>query len=176
MTTLLRPDADRFDDWVEMLADYEEPVPPGSGLWLVEGDAARERFEAHVAKSRLYADADAVLPEDKVHADQYWVADDAGVLVGFLQLRHTLNDFLLHGGGHIGYSVRVSRRREGHASRALGLALVRSRELGLDRVLLVCDDDNLASATTIESQGGVLEDVRPSHDGKGLNRRYWIDL
>jgi len=175
MTALIRPDADRFEEWAEMLADYEEPVPPGSGLWLVDGDAARERFEAHVAKSRLYADADAVLPEDKVHADQYWIADDAGVLVGFLQLRHMLNDFLLHQGGHIGYSVRVSRRREGHASRALGLALDRCRDLGIERVLVTCDDDNLPSAKTIESQGGVLEDTRIADDGH-LVRRYWISL
>ena len=65
--------------------------------------------------------------------------------------------------------MRPSRRGEGHASRALGLALHRSVELGLDRVLVTCDEENRPSARTIERNGGVLEDVRNG------TRRYWID-
>ena len=90
-------------------------------------------------------------------------------VVGFLALRHSLNAWLLEEGGHIGYSVRPSRRGQGHASRALALAVRRSAELGLDRVLVTCDEDNVASARTIERNGGVYEDTR---NGK---RRYWID-
>ena len=89
-------------------------------------------------------------------------------MVGFLALRHALTAWLLEEGGHIGYSVRPSRRGQGHATRALGLAVRRSAELGLDRVLLTCDEDNVASARTIERNGGVYEDTR---NGK---RRYWI--
>jgi predicted acetyltransferase len=92
------------------------------------------------------------------------------VVIGFLQLRHTLNDYLMEEGGHIGYSIRPTYRRRGHATHGLGLALDRARELGLDRVLVTCDGDNLISAKTIESQGGVLEDIRTD------KRRYWITL
>ena len=81
-------------------------------------------------------------------------------MVGFLAFRHELNAFLLEEGGHIGYAVRPARRREGHATRALGLAVRRAAELGLDRVLVTCDDDNVPSAATIIGNGGVLEDVR----------------
>lgn len=102
-------------------------------------------------------------PPTNVHALGYrdWV--------GFLAIRHRLNDFLLELGGHIGYSVRPSRRREGHAGAALALAVREARDhLDLRHVLVTCDEDNVASLRTIESTGGILEDTR---QGK---RRYWI--
>jgi predicted acetyltransferase len=112
--------------------------------------------------------------DETVPSHYFWVVDSepgepAGALVGFLAFRHRLSAWLLEQGGHVGYSVRPSRRREGHASRALALAVSREAPLlGLDRVLVTCDTDNLASARTIEACGGELEDVRA---GK---RRYWL--
>jgi predicted acetyltransferase len=113
------------------------------------------------------ADPEATRPEGIVLCDYLWITDGSEV-VGFLALRHELTPWLLEEGGHIGYSVRPSRRREGHASRALDLALIRAKGLGLERVLLTCDEDNLGSRRTIENAGGVYEDSR-----KG-KRRYWI--
>ncbi|MFI6801116.1 GNAT family N-acetyltransferase [Streptosporangium canum] len=49
-----------------------------------------------------------------------------------------------------------------------------ARMLGLDRVLIVCGVDNLASAKTIERHGGVLEDVRDA--GHSTVQRYWIKI
>ena len=56
------------------------------------------------------------LPEDRVHCDYYWITDGIGPdeeVVGFLALRHSLTAWLLEEGGHIGYSVRPSRRARG---------------------------------------------------------------
>lgn len=98
-----------------------------------------------------------------------------GRLVGMINIRHILNDFLLNFGGHIGYSVRASERRKGYAGEMLRQALAYCREeLALDKVLVTCDKDNEASRRTILSQGGVLEDERPE-DG-GITQRYWIAL
>lgn len=97
-----------------------------------------------------------------------------GALVGMIDIRHRLNDFLLAFGGHIGYSVRPSRRRRGYATRMLAAALEVCRELGLSRVMIACDSENAASARTIERCGGVMENEVPE-DGR-LTRRYWIDL
>lgn len=169
MTSLIRPDALRYDEWAQMLREFDDEVPHGSGQWEVTSGISRAGFAEHLTISARLADTTAEPPGAKVHCDQFWVTD-GDALVGFLQLRHRLNDLLYERGGHIGYSIRPSRRREGHASAALHLSLDRARELGLDRVLVTCDDDNLASAATIESQGGKIEDVR---HGK---RRYWIDL
>jgi len=61
------------------------------------------------------------------------------------------------------------------ATAALRLALEQAKSLGLPRVLVTCKDGNIASARTIERNGGVLEDVREA-PGHGSVRRYWIQL
>lgn len=102
------------------------------------------------------------------------LAWDGDHLVGMIDIRHRLNDFLLSFGGHIGYSVRKSCRRQGYATQMLHLALDECRKLGLDRVLVTCDKANLASARTIVKNGGVLENEIP--EGDAVTQRYWIDL
>ncbi len=95
-------------------------------------------------------------------------------LVGRVSIRHELNDFLASLGGHIGYCVRPAHRGQGIAGEILRQGLIVARAEGIDRVLVTCDEDNLASARVIERNGGVLEDIRPSPDGPP-RRRYWID-
>jgi len=167
MTELVRPDVRWFDSWATTLREFGPDYPHGSGC-PPEGQPLDRASCARLVDDLLrYGDPTAVLPADRVHCDHFWITDAAEV-IGFLALRHGLNDHLLQEGGHIGYSVRPSRRRAGHASRALALALPRAAHLGLDRVLLTCDEDNLGSRLVIEKAGGVLEDIRV---GK---RRYWI--
>lgn len=175
MTALRRPDVRLHRSWAEALADFGDEFPHGSGVWHLPEDRRNDHSIEGCALwvERLGAMADVTQPleGDTVHCDFYWITDGRPeTLVGFLAVRHSLNDWLLEEGGHIGYSVRPSRRREGHARRALGLALDRAGELGIDRVLLTCDEDNVGSRRTIEGAGGAYEDTR---NGK---RRYWIDL
>ncbi|NBJ87982.1 GNAT family N-acetyltransferase [Acutalibacter sp. 1XD8-36] len=89
---------------------------------------------------------------------------------GALDLRHYLTERLKNGGGNIGYGIRPSQRRNGFAPYMLGLGIEKAKAIGLDRVLVCCDDDNPASAHTIEDCGGKLENVVD-----GL-RRYWITI
>lgn len=168
MTALVLPTLDLYDSWAACVADYSPGELHGSGNWYLpdalQHDTDRDTCQALVALLRRQGRE---WDPTKVPSDYWWITEGDEV-VGFLAIRHRLNDHLLTEGGHIGYSVRASRRRQGHAKRALALALERAAELGIDRALVTCHDDNLASIGTIESQGGVLEDVR---DGK---RRYWI--
>ncbi len=99
--------------------------------------------------------------------------EDEGRLVGAVNIRHYLNDKLLLDGGHIGDGVRPSARRRGVGTAMVALALEKCRELGIEKVLMVCDKDNAASAKTIIKNGGVLEN-EVTVDGK-IIQRYWID-
>ena len=86
-------------------------------------------------------------------------------MVGIIDLRHTLNDFLKNF-GHIGYSVRPSERRKGYATKMLELVLLRAKECGLSQVQLSCLETNTASIKTILHNGGIFERDF-SHKGMG---------
>lgn len=172
MTLLAAPDVRFHASWVEAVGEYaaDGTEMHGSGLWDFEPlDTTAAFFPTIVEHLISRGDPATVLDEGIVHSTFYWITED-DVFVGYLALRHALTPWLLEEGGHIGFSVRPSYRRRGHASRALKLALPEARTLGLDRVLLTCDEDNDGSRLTIEGNGGVYEDSR-----KG-KRRYWIDL
>ena len=96
----------------------------------------------------------------------WWVDDDA--FLGRIQVRHRLTPLLLEVGGHIGYDIRPSARRQGHATAMLRAALPVANALGIDPALLTCDATNTASRLVIERNGGTLEDER---FGK---LRYWV--
>ena len=102
------------------------------------------------------------------------IREEDNKLVGMINIRHTLNEYLYNYGGHIGYSVRKIERRKGYAKEMLKIALEECIKLGIEKVLITCDVDNIASAKTIKSCGGILENEVPN-DGR-LNQRYWIQL
>lgn len=109
------------------------------------------------------------------YAHLWLVAGDE--LIGRVSIRYALNQRLLRFGGHIGYGIRPSRRRQGFGRQALVLAKADVRAHGLSRVLLTCADSNVGSARIIESCGGELENVEPHSDPPHvMTRRYWIDL
>lgn len=101
-------------------------------------------------------------------ATLYILADPHSTPAGALDLRHYLTERLMNGGGHIGYGIRPSLRGKHYAPYMLGLGIEKAKEMGICKVLVCCDDDNPASACTIEDCGGKLENVVD-----GL-RRYWI--
>lgn len=96
-------------------------------------------------------------------------------VVGIIDIRHKLNDYLLKYAGHIGYSVLPSERRKGYGYQQLVLALEFCKTLGIKRVLITCNDYNVASYKTIEKAGGVLENKIVNPESDALERRYWID-
>lgn len=98
-------------------------------------------------------------------------------LVGRVSIRHHLNDSLQKEGGHVGYAVMPEFRRKGYATEMMRWAMEYCKnELGLNRILVTCDDDNIGSIKTIENNGGVLEDKIRTDPDTVLKRRYWVDL
>ena len=95
---------------------------------------------------------------------------------GKLTLRTTINAKYLYAGGHIGYEIRPSKRRQGYGTVLLRMGLERARERGLHRVLLTCDETNLGSRKVIENNGGHLENAVEVEGQTVLKMRYWINL
>lgn len=89
---------------------------------------------------------------------------------GALDLRHYLTERLMNGGGNIGYGIRPGQRGNRFAPFMLGLGIEKAKEKGITKALVCCDEDNPASARTIEDCGGKLENVV-----EGL-RRYWVAI
>ena len=114
-------------------------------------------------------DAGGLVPDSTFFA----LDTDTDTFVGAVNIRHRLNEFLLRYGGHIGDGVRPSRRSEGIGTQMIALALEECRRLGIRRVLMTCDKRNIASARTIQKNGGVLEN-EVDNDGE-IVQRYWID-
>ncbi|HOO34198.1 MAG TPA: GNAT family N-acetyltransferase [Thermotogota bacterium] len=113
-------------------------------------------------------------PENFVSAHTFFMIDEIGKIIGAINIRHELNDFLLNYGGHIGYGIVPSERGKGYASLMLSQALPIAKQFGIRNVLLVCDKVNTASAKTIIGNGGILENEM-FHNGE-LIQRYWINL
>ena len=114
--------------------------------------------------------------EGKVPDSVFFLLDPArDRLLGAVNIRHYLNDALLQGGGHIGDGIRPSERRKGYATELVRLALIECKKLGIRRVLMTCDKDNVGSAKSILRNGGVLENEFVNEEGN-VEQRYWIDL
>ena len=93
---------------------------------------------------------------DWVVTDTFFAVDEQDEIVGIIDLRHTLNDFLKDF-GNSGYSVRPSQRKKGYATEMLRQVLDIARRAGLTELHLSVEKDNLPSVKTIIKNGGVYE-------------------
>ena len=127
-------------------------------------------FEYYCANLEVKDDSQGLVPDST-----YFCLDvKRDIIVGAVNIRHYLNEGLMQYGGHIGDGVRPSERRKGIATRMISLALDECKRLGINKVLMVCNKDNIGSAKSIIYNGGVLENEVVS-DGSVI-QRYWIDL
>ena len=100
--------------------------------------------------------------------------EDRDTMVGAVNIRHYLNEYLLKYGGHIGDGIRPSERRKGYATKMISLALEKCKKLGMDKVLLVCDKDNIGSVKSIINNDGVLENEVLEGEGNTISYDVWL--
>ena len=140
----------------------------------VNGDAGLDHAVNYADWIKKIESELTIEPTDALVPATEYFAFDGDRLVGTIQIRHKLNEYLFNYGGHIGYEIRPSERRKGYAAEMLSLALQKCRELGLERVLITCDKINIGSAKTMIKNGGVLEN-EVFKNGVPM-QRYWIEL
>ena len=144
----------------------------------INGSSLFDKIESYgewLAHLAINANRETAQPDWVPASTFFAVREHDDRIVGMIDIRHCLNDFLHTYGGHIGYAVRPTERRKGYATKMLRLALEFCRSMELDRVMLGCYKDNEASIKTIEKNGGVLERERPYLDGRPM-LVYWIEL
>ena len=151
-----------MDEWI--LEGTENIVP-----WAIRKNDYHD-FDAYLAGLEIEKPRDGKVP-DTVY---FCLDTEKNRFVGAVNIRHYLNDPLMRCGGHIGDGIRPSMRGRGLGTKMIALALAKCREMGIERVLMVCDAENHASALTIRKNGGNLEN-RTVEKGCEIER-YWIDL
>lgn len=145
----------------------------------INGTGGLDRYEDYDEwLSKVERDLDILnIPEDRVSANTYFlVRIPDNKIIGMINIRHRLNDFLLNEGGHIGYSIRPTERKRGYGTLMLKLGLEKCRELKLDKVLITCDKINIPSAKIIQNNNGILENEIYSEAFSEIIQRYWIEL
>ena len=148
------------------------------GQLVINGSALldkSESYDAWLKQIENNSDERTVQPDWVVSSTFFAVRKDDNKLIGMIDIRHRLNQFLSEYAGHIGYSVRPSERNKGYATEMLRLGLEYCKKIGLQKVMLGCYKDNIASIKTITKCGGVLEKERLYTDGKPM-LIYWIYL
>lgn len=154
-------------DFKQKIKDANEQFCGVSGLERMDYD---EWFQYLSIVSKKETCPDGIVPAyEKIYVD-----DDETKVYGMINMRFELNDMLLKFGGHIGYSVSPDERRKGYAKAMLSGALEFYRDGGYEKVLITCNKNNIASQKTIESAGGILENI--VEDGDIFMKRYWIYL
>ena len=158
--------AEMIDEWKK---DQEINHTNHSPWAIFKNDC--HNFDYYLDNLEIKSEGDGKVPDSVF----FLLDEDRNRLLGAVNIRHYLNEYLLYEGGHIGDGIRPSERRKGYATEMIRLALIECKKLGMNKVLITCDRDNIGSAKSIINNGGILENEFVNSDGE-IEQRYWITL
>lgn len=158
----------------EYQAFYQEWKESGEKMvpWVIEKDPANF---PEMVQSLHDNEKGENLPENWVPDSTFWLLNENKKIIGAVNIRHRLSETLFHSGGHIGYGIRPSERRKGYATKLLALSLEKAKDLGVQKVLVVCNQGNTGSEKTILNNGGIPDVDYIEEDGN-IIKRFWIGV
>ena len=159
---------------IEFIREFYDHASAINGTGSLDRHLKEGTYSDWLLKVRKDIDL-ANIPPDRVPSYTYfYVREEDDEIVGMINIRLALNDFLREEGGHIGYCIRPTERRKGYGTGMLRGALLFCKGIGLDDVLVTCHKDNSASAGAIRNCGGVLEAEFYSETFHEIIQRYRI--
>ncbi|MBU2523710.1 GNAT family N-acetyltransferase [Patescibacteria group bacterium] len=165
---LIKPTKKYEKSWDEALDEFR--TEKQKGFWNWEKEPANLK---KYIKTTQDNEIGKMLPQGWVSSTTYWLVDN-GEFIGHVNIRHKLNDNLTKLGGHIGYYIRPTSRKKGYGTKILELALLKAKDLGLQKVLVTCDESNIVSKKIIKKNKGQFQSKVLGENG--LKLRYWIEL
>ena len=169
---LVKPNLSYADEIIKYKEESLKESP------LINGSAGLNRFSSieDWLEELKRRSSETTVPEGLVPSSTYLgVREKDNHIIRMIDIRHYLNEYLTQVGGNIGYSVRKTERNKGYAKQMLKLALEKCKELKMKKILITCDEDNIASEKVILSANAKFEDIR-NVDGENKKKRFWIEL
>lgn len=171
MTLTLRQLTENDEEaFFEGMKEWEGESPAWYTFAWTEGMSYKEMLK--ILKDE--AEGKNLKPNRVAHTMLYAFVDDK--IIGRVSIRHELNEYLKHRGGHIGYAVAKRWRRKGYATEMLNKAIPYCKSIGLKELMITCADENEPSWKIIESAGGKLQDKIWDEEDKETIRRYWLKI
>lgn len=167
---LIDPTEDLKKEYLDMILEWKE-----SGEELIPWSLTLDTTDFNLMIKTLNGYRKGInLPDGFLECSTYWLINKSNKILGAIDIRHKLNDFLLFRGGHIGYGIRPQARRKGYSTLMLSLALKQCKTIGIPKILITCLKDNIGSVKTITNNQGILESE--DIDNGEVFQRYWINL
>lgn len=170
---LVLPSLKYKDSFIQAVHEYHSvDSDDRRDIYELKVDELENNFASYIEKLHSQSKGEN-LPEGYVPQTTYWLIDN-DEFIGRVSIRHELTEYLLKEGGHIGYDIRPSKRNRGYGKAILELSIPKAKELGIKKILLTCNETNIASKKIIEANGGVFENALETSKTKPKKLRYWI--
>ena len=173
---LVSPTIEYEGQAIEFIKEHREYNP---NILHIHGGASINKYIDDYAGwlQKLANDRVTIANEERVPAETFFlvrVSDNR--IVGIISVRLELNDHLRKYAGHIGFGIRPTERKKGYNRINLFLALLECQKRNIDKVMLTCDKQNIASSKTMIGLGGVFEKEFYDEDAGDFTQIYWIDV
>ena len=114
--------------------------------------------------------------KEKYTEKTYILVDENNYIYGSCNIRYPLVGNLINLGGNIGYAIRPNERGKGYGTELLKLAMLKCKELGLEKMLITARVENIQSNGLIKKCGGIQDTDYIDEMSGIVFHRYWINL